>query len=79
MPLKVRHASLRKAKAAAHAFARELNHGKKLAQDLYAYQCQGCRGWHITRRSEWDEVENALVFVAAPESLQRWAMGVEAV
>ncbi len=76
-PLKVRHATLRKAKAGAHGFARELNREKKLAEDLYAYPCPGCRGWHITRCAEWNDHVNTLVFVAAPEALQRWAMGLE--
>lgn len=76
-PLKTRHASLRKAKAGAHGFARELNREKKLSEDLYAYPCPGCKGWHITRREEWNGVPNTPVFVAAPEALQRWAMGLE--
>lgn len=69
---KKRHTSLRNAKTAAHAFARVLNREKKIAENMYAYQCSKCRGWHLTRQAGWANV--TLVMQAAPESLQRWAM-----
>ncbi|QDP45540.1 hypothetical protein SEA_FUZZBUSTER_56 [Microbacterium phage FuzzBuster] len=69
---KVRHTSLARAKTAAHAFARELNREKRIAQNMYAYRCSTCRGWHLTRQAGWSNV--TLVMQAAPESLQRWAM-----
>lgn len=70
---KVRHASLAKAKVAAHSFARALNREKKIAENMYAYRCEKCRGgWHLTRQAGWDNV--TLAMQAAPEALQRWAM-----
>ena len=69
---KKRHSSLAHAKTAAHAFARELNREKKIAENMYAYPCSKCRGWHLTRQAGWSNV--TLVLTAAPEALQRWAM-----
>lgn len=70
---KKRHTSLAHAKTAAHAFARELNREHTIAQNMYAYRCEKCRGgWHLTRQAGWDNV--TLVLRAAPEELQRWAM-----
>lgn len=69
---KKRHSSLPHAKTAAHAFARELNREKTIAQNMYAYRCEKCRGWHLTRQAGWDNVTQVLQ--AAPEELQRWAM-----
>ena len=70
---KVRHSSPRRAKVAAHSFARALNADGKLAQTMYAYRCTKCRGgWHLTRQAGWDG--NVLAFEAPSEALQRWAM-----
>lgn len=67
---KTRHASLNRASVAAHAFARELNRRGELARTLYAYRCDTCAGWHLTRQG----MSATLVLTAAPEHLQRWAM-----
>lgn len=72
---KVGHASLGIAKGAAHSFARKLNRDGVLAESQYAYRCESCRQWHLTRRSEWFGTPLILACQAAPESLQRWAMG----
>lgn len=70
---KVRHSSPRRAKVAAHAFARALNAEGKIAHSLYAYRCAKCRGgWHITRQAGWSGMVK--VFDAPSETLQRWAM-----
>lgn len=69
---KKRHANLRVAKIAAHAFARELNRERQIAHNMYAYPCDECRGWHLTRQAGWSNV--VLAHLAAPEELQRWAM-----
>ena len=67
---KTRHTSLNRASVAAHAFARELNRRGELARTLYAYRCDTCAGWHLTRQG----MSATLVLTAAPEHLQRWAM-----
>lgn len=69
---KVRHSSPRRAKVAAHAFARALNAEGKIAHSLYAYRCTKCRGWHITRQAGWSGMVK--VFDAPSEELQHWAM-----
>lgn len=68
---KVRHTSLANAKLAAHRFAVKLNQRGIMARTLYAYRCEECRGWHLTRQG----MGTTLVLPAAPEHLQRWAMG----
>lgn len=70
---KARHSNLERVKVAAHRFAIALNAEGQIACNMYAYRCDTCRGWHITRQAGWDGV--VLVLEAAPESLQRWAMG----
>lgn len=79
---KKRHATLKHAGTAAHAYARHLNREGKIAEDLYAYRCDRCRGgWHITRKRSWSpdprerRPDRELVYTAPPEALQRWAMG----
>lgn len=72
---KTRHASAGTAKAAAHIFARKLNEGGVLAETIYGYRCQECRGgWHLTRRARWNGAANVLMCVAAPLALQQWAI-----
>lgn len=70
---KVRHRRVADAKVAAHAFARTLNRERQIAYSMFAYRCDECRGWHLTRQSGWPGLVK--VFQAAPEHLQRWAMG----
>ena len=72
---KASHSSLANARIAARTFARQLNREQKLAQTLYGYRCRDCGHWHITRREEWSGRANTLLAEAAPEELQRWAMG----
>lgn len=69
---KKRHTNLANAKVAAHSFARALNREKTIAQNMYAYHCDKCRGWHLTRQAGWSNV--VLAMTAAPEELQKWAM-----
>lgn len=71
---KTRHTSIRRAKAAAHAFARELNREGRLSENLYAYPHDECHGWHLTRKAEWQGNANTPVFIAPPTPLQHWAM-----
>ena len=72
---KARHANLDAAKVSAHEYARELNRRGKLAESIYAYRCDQCRGgWHTTRLADWYGRPHPLVYEAAPEHLQRWAM-----
>ncbi len=70
------HVSLGAAHAAAHAFARKLNREGKLARSMYTYRCV-CGAWHLTSRAEWHGEQLRRVYEAAPEHLQRWAMGQE--
>lgn len=72
---KVRHSNIDRAKIAARSHARALNADRKLAQDMHAYRCRRCKGWHLTRQGERDG--SILVLTAAPEHLQRWAMGLD--
>ena len=72
---KASHSSLANARIAARTFARQLNRERKLAETLYGYRCPYCRHWHITRREDWLGRANTLLAEAAPEELQRWAMG----
>lgn len=77
---KAGHRSLRVAKAAARIFARRLAEQRELVVDLYAYRCEHCPAWHLTRRSEWpgDQLAPAYiapVYIAPPEETQRWAWG----
>jgi len=69
---KARHSSLERTKTAAHRFAIALNAEGQIAHNMYAYRCDQCRGWHITRQAGWEGV--VLVLTAAPEALQRWAI-----
>jgi hypothetical protein len=69
---KTRHTSLARAKIAARSFARALNAEHQIAYTMYAYPCDKCRGWHLTRQAGWSNV--ILALQAAPEELQRWAM-----
>ena len=46
-----------------------------LVQDLYTYRCPECGFFHLTREKSFAGQKNLLVHVAAPEELQRWAMG----
>lgn len=69
---KVRHSNIARAKAAAHHFAIALNRDGVIARTMYAYRCDKCRGWHLTRQG----MGATLVLLAAPEALQRWAMGI---
>lgn len=68
---KVRHSNVARAKTAAHHFAITLNRDGIIARTMYAYRCEKCRGWHLTRQG----MNATLVLQAAPEHLQRWAMG----
>lgn len=61
------------AKQTARTFARRLNEGGILAQNMYAYPCDKCSGWHLTRQAGWENCTLALR--AATEELQKWAMG----
>ena len=72
---KARHRSAKDAEAGAHVFARKLNASGRLVQDLYTYRCPECGLFHLTREKTFAGQENLLVHVAAPEELQRWAMG----
>ena len=72
---KTRHRSAKDAEVGAHAFARKLNASGQLVQDLYTYRCTECHNWHLTRERRFAGQENLLVHVAAPEALQRWAIG----
>lgn len=72
---KVCHTSLASAKAAARLFSRTLNRNKVMAESMFAYRCTQCRRWHLTRQATYEGTENTLVHEAAPEELQRWAMG----
>lgn len=68
---KVRHSNVARAKTAAHHFAIALNRDGIIARSMYAYRCESCRGWHLTRQG----MGTTLALQAAPEHLQRWAMG----
>lgn len=70
---KIRHANIAAATLAAHRFAVKLNQRGIIARSLYTYRCEKCRGWHLTRQG----MGTTLVLPAAPERLQRWAMGEE--
>lgn len=74
---KAGHASLDAAAFSAKVFAIELNRRGEFSEDLYAYRCDDCRQWHTTRRPEWAEGANRLVYTAPSHELQRWAMGQE--
>lgn len=54
--------------------ARAMNADGELAPDLYAYRCTRGRHFHITRLAEWEGVANELIYPAAPEALQLWAI-----
>lgn len=72
---KTRHRSAKDAEFGAHVFARKLNASGRLVQDLYTYRCAECGFFHLTREKRFAGQNNLLVHVAAPEELQRWAMG----
>ena len=72
---KTRHRSTKDAEVGAHVFARQINASGRLVQDLYTYRCPECHNWHLTREKRFAGQDNLLVHVAAPEGLQRWAMG----
>ena len=72
---KTRHRSAKDAEVGAHVFARKLNASGRLVQDLYTYRCAECGLFHLTRKKTFAGQENLLVHVAAPEVLQRWAIG----
>lgn len=72
---KTRHRSAKDAEVGAHVFARKLNASGRLVQDLYTYRCAECGFFHLTREKRFAGQNNLLVHVAAPEGLQRWAMG----
>lgn len=71
---KVRHVTIRDAKAGAHSFARALNEQGLYATDLYGYRCHECRGYHLTKRATWDGTPNRPLFTAASRDLQTWAI-----
>lgn len=60
---------------AARRLAITLNQQGQIVEDSFAYTCPECKHLHLTRRPAWDGKPNTLVHPAAPESLQRWAMG----
>ena len=72
---KTRHRSAKDAEVGAHVFARKLNASGRLVQDLYTYRCPECGFFHLTREKSFAGQKNILVHVAAPEELQRWAIG----
>lgn len=72
---KVRHRSVHDAEVGSHVFARHLNARGKLVETMYAYRCPECKLFHLTREKVFAGQPNVLVHVAAPEELQRWAMG----
>lgn len=72
---KATHATIDLAAIGAREFALELNRRGEFAGDQYAYRCQGCRGWHTTRRATWNGTPNRRVYAAKPLRLQEWAMG----
>lgn len=72
---KTRHRSAKDAEVGAHVFARKLNASGRLVQDLYTYRCAECGFFHLTRKKRFAGKNNLLVHVAAPEGLQRWAIG----
>ena len=72
---KTRHRSAKDAEVGAHVFARKLNASGRLVQDLYTYRCPECGFFHLTREKSFAGQKNLLVHVAAPEELQRWAIG----
>ena len=72
---KTRHRSAKDAEVGAHVFARKLNASGRLVQDLYTYRCPECGFFHLTREKSFAGQKNLLVHVAAPEALQRWAIG----
>ena len=66
------HRSIQAAKIQAKFFARSLAHRHELSQDMYAYLCNRCDSWHLTRTSTWNGKESEQVYVAAPAEIQRW-------
>ena len=72
---KRRYPSVRAAKVNAKMLAQDLLRRKMLVEDLYAYECRSCSGWHLTRMDAYDGKPHVNVFIAAPVEMQRWAMG----
>lgn len=71
---KLRYPNLRAAKVNARMFAQRLLARKEITEDMYAYPCDRCQGWHLTRLAEWNGTPLTQVFIAAPPDMQRWAM-----
>ena len=72
---KVGYSSLAKVRSGAKVFARRLNERHVIAETMYAYRCDECSHFHLSRAKTFAGVPNTLVFTAPPEELQRWAMG----
>lgn len=75
---KRRYSALEQAKTHARAFSRGLISRGDVASNLYAYVCDGCGRWHLTRTKEWDGKPNRIVYTAPSIEIQRWATSKEA-
>lgn len=71
---KICHRTLAAASVNARLLIRALTSLRQIVQSLYAYPCSHCGEWHLTRLATWDGKPHELVFEAAPEEMQRWAM-----
>ena len=70
---KVIHRNIGIAAVADRGHHRDLNRQGIVAVTSYAYPCQKCRGWHLTRMASFRGKPRRMVAEAAPVELQQWA------
>lgn len=69
---KVRYPSISAARVQAKLFAQELSNRREITQNLYAYPCGRCDGWHLSRQPSFDRAPSQLVYEAPDPEIQRW-------
>lgn len=69
---KVRFISLAAASVGARMFAQSKHKRREIVEHLYAYKCERCDHWHLTRTAVYFGVRHARVYEAAPPEIQRW-------
>lgn len=69
---KVRYISLAAAGVGARMFAQAKHRRREIVETLYAYQCERCGQWHLTRTAVYFGVRHEMVYEAADPEIQRW-------
>ncbi len=69
---KVIYISIAAARVGARMFAQAKARRREIVETMYAYECDRCGKWHLTRTANYFGMPRTMVYEAADPEIQRW-------